>query len=138
MRKRIWLRLGLILLAPATVALVGCPSNVGPTYDFEGSWTGGPVFQSWDFNSNGGTYTAGFGIYTFNFSYVSVDENENHILIQITSVSGLRYPPYISVGAQVYVMYSISGDQSGDQMYITFSQDGYATPGSGDGPFTKE
>jgi len=121
----------LILLALATVALVGCPSNIGPNYDFEGSWTGGPAFQSWDFTSSGGTYVA--IPYTFNFSYVSVDENESHILIQITSVSGVLYPSYISVGAQVYVMYSISGDQ----MYITFNQNGYVTPGSGDGPFTR-
>jgi len=123
----------LVLLALAAVALVDCPSNVGPSHEFDGSWQG-PSLQHWDFNSSGGTYTAGFGIYTFNFSYVSVDENAGQILIQITSVSGLGYLAYISVGAQLYVMYSISGDQ----MYITFSQNGYATPGNSDGPFTRE
>ena len=131
--KRIWSRLGVALLAVAAVALAGCKNNYVAPHEFDGDWSG-PAVQQWDFNSDGGSYSSPVGLYEFDFTYDSVDENSQHILIDITKLSAGLQPSYIKVGAQVYVMYSISGDQ----MYITFDQNSYVTPGSSDGPFTRQ
>lgn len=131
--KRIWPRLGLAPLVWAAVALAGCKNAYVTSYEFDGTWSG-PASQQWYFTSDGGSYSSFVAFYQFDFTYVSVDEGNQHILISVTSVTGFLPPAYIKVGAQVYVMYSISGDQ----MWITFDQSGYVTPNGSDGPFAKQ
>jgi hypothetical protein len=131
--KRIGSRLGLALVVLAAIWLACCTSNYVTPYEFEGYWSG-PASQQWQFNSDGGSYSSLAGVYDFDFTYASVDEGNQHILINITSVTGLFPPAYIKAGAQVYVMYSISGDS----MWITFDQNSYVTPGGLDGPFTRQ
>jgi hypothetical protein len=98
--KRIWPRLGLALLVLAAVALAGCKNAYIAPHEFDGEWSA-PFLQQWYFNSDGGSYSSVVGLYEFDFTYASVDEDNQHILITITKVTGTFASPCTKVGAQV-------------------------------------
>ncbi len=133
MNRSPWRRLSLILLILAAAALASCKlPSTQPSYEFDGTWSGS-LGETWVFNQDGGTYTSGLGVYSFDFTYTSVDEPDGKMLLMVTKVSGL--PPAFPVnGGSVYVMYTISGSQPGDVMDISFNPS-YVPATTSDGPF---
>ena len=130
MKNRKWILGGLAALMLAALALAGCSSAIGNTYEFDGSWTLLGL-ATWQFGSSSGSYTV-FSTYTVNFTYITVDENAKHILVDITSVTGLGSG--VTAGVPAYITYSISGNQ----IYVHLDGTSYVTATGSDGPYTKQ